>query len=177
MSLFEIISLILSGGTIVAIGFAIWQIRINRKQLYVSTITKCINDYRAFGRLKQDERDFSTVSKYVDLVNEELFYIQFNYIPKEVAKEWIDGMLDFMPLINGKDEIVNKKYCLTYLVDTHVQIYSMNPRVANAFTIRGEYNIPLINSMDLTDRKNRIQHRNLLINEVYGNIKRFEIFK
>jgi hypothetical protein len=38
------------------------------------------------------------VRQYLDLCNEELFYFQNRYLPTEVEVEWLDGMLEFIPL-------------------------------------------------------------------------------
>lgn len=45
MTLFETLSLTLSGVTSIALILAVWQIKINRKQLYLATITKCVQDF------------------------------------------------------------------------------------------------------------------------------------
>jgi hypothetical protein len=37
----------------------------------------------------------------MDLCNEELFYFQQRYLRREVALEWIEGMIQFLPLLNG----------------------------------------------------------------------------
>lgn len=83
----EIVNLIISSITTLAIIFAVVQIKINRKQLYLSTITKCICDFRNLGYLNQQTTDYLIINRYIDLTNEELFYIQHNYIPKDISKE------------------------------------------------------------------------------------------
>ena len=46
---------------------------------------------------------------YLELLNEELFYIQRGLIDKEVAVEWIEGILDFVA-VQGEDGTVLNQY-------------------------------------------------------------------
>jgi hypothetical protein len=39
-------------------------------------------------------------------VNEELFYIQEGYIPKNISFEWIAGMLEYIPLLDETKKII-----------------------------------------------------------------------
>jgi hypothetical protein len=70
---------------------------LSRKQIHFSTMEKCINDFREIMKYSSDSPDEIDAKQYIDLVNEELFYLENNYLPLEVAIEWIDGMIDFLP--------------------------------------------------------------------------------
>ena len=45
----DILDVIFSGITALAIVFAAVQIKINQKQLFLSTIEKCVGDFEALG--------------------------------------------------------------------------------------------------------------------------------
>jgi hypothetical protein len=81
---------------IVAVGvlLAITQININRKQLHLATLNRCIDVFRNMSGMRSLQSSATDVHNYIDFVNEELFYIQHKYLPKVVALEWLDGMLD-----------------------------------------------------------------------------------
>lgn len=53
---------------------------------------RCIDNFRRWSQEKLPEINFF----YLELINEELFYFQNNLIQKEVAIEWIEGMLDYI---------------------------------------------------------------------------------
>ncbi|KGO79691.1 hypothetical protein Q763_12635 [Flavobacterium beibuense F44-8] len=60
---------------------------------------KCINDFRTF--MNQDNKSADVIaSEYIDLVNEEFFYFEKEYLPIDVCIEWIDGMIDYLPFYN-----------------------------------------------------------------------------
>ena len=81
------------------------------KQGNVASIEKCINDYRQLYHKYEDKYDNPKfLGQYLDLVNEELFYIEKGYLPKEVAEEWIDGMIDYLPFLYNSELIPSKKF-------------------------------------------------------------------
>lgn len=170
------INTILSAITAFAIVFAAIQIIINRKQLYLSTISKCIDDYRNLGELQQDTSDAKVINRYIDLTNEELFYFQHNYMPKVVSKEWIEGMIDFMPLTDKEGNIVNENYAIKYISENRNKILQNYPRVRSAFEINGKYNIDAVYSSDENKRAERVRERKKLVNEILKNVKRFDWF-
>jgi len=172
----EIINLIISSITAFAIVFAVVQININRKQLFFSTITKCISDFRNLGELNRQITDSLIINRYVDLTNEELFYFQHKYIPKDITKEWIDGMIDFIPITNNKGQILNKKYCIKYVADNRSNFFQNFPRIQNAFEINGTFDFDLIYSIDETKRIDRVKERKRLINEILMKINEFDRF-
>jgi hypothetical protein len=74
---------------------------VSRRGLQFNVMIACINRFQELlpnlGNEYVPERD---VLRYLDLCNEELFYFQNKYLRKEVALEWIEGMLNFLPLLN-----------------------------------------------------------------------------
>lgn len=172
----EILNLIISSITAFAIVFAVVQIKINRKQLFLSTITKCISDFRNLGELNQQTTDSLIINRYVDLTNEELFYFQHKYIPKVITKEWIDGMIDFIPITDNKGQILNKKYCIKYMADNRSYIFQNFPRIQNAFEINKTFDFEIIYSIDETKRIDRVIERKRLIKEILLKINAFDWF-
>lgn len=172
----EILSLIISAITASAIVFAVVQIKINEKQLFLSTITKCIADFRNLGELNRQTTDPVIINRYVDLTNEELFYFQHNYIPKDIMKEWIDGMIDFMPITNINGQILNKKYCIKYIASNRSMVFQNYPRVQNAFEINKIFDFRLIYTTDESKRIDKVKERKMLITEIVKKVNAFEWF-
>jgi hypothetical protein len=172
LTTYEIFSLIFSLITVLSLVFVVLQIRINRQQLYLSTISKCIDDFRRLEDLTRSTADKSLVRKYVDLVNEELFYFQHNYIPNDVAREWIDGMIDYMPIKDVKGIILNEEYCLRELAINGEEYLTNYPRVEYVFIVRKSYDFALAYSKDKGNRQSRVRLRNKLITEILENLKR-----
>lgn len=172
----ELANLIISGITALAILFAVVQIRINKKQLFLSTITKCVSDFRNLGELKRQTEDTILINRYVDLTNEELFYFEHNYIPKDIMKEWIDGMIDFIPITNRKGQILNKKYCVKYIADHRSIIFQNFPRIQYTFEINKTYDFRLIYSTDESKRIDRVKERKRLIEEIFKKVNTFDWF-
>lgn len=176
MQVIEKLDFILSLITASAIVFAAIQIKINRKQLFLSTITKCVSDFRELGQLSKDTKDTHILNKYVDLTNEELFYFQHKYIPKDVSKEWIDGMIDFMPLTTIDGKVLNADYAIEYLVKNRTTVFQNFPRILNAFEVPDSYDINLIYSTDISQRLERVKERKRLISRVLKNAQKFKWF-
>ena len=172
----ELANLIISGITALAIVFAVVQIRINKKQLFLSTITKCVSDFRNLGELNRQTVDTIIINRYVDLTNEELFYFEHNYIPKDIMKEWIDGMIDFIPITNSKGHILNKKYCVKYIANNRSIIFQNFPRIQHTFEISKTYDFSLIYSTDESKRIDRVKERKRLIEEIFKKVNTFDWF-
>ena len=175
--LLEVLSYIVTSGSLIALYVTYKQ---SNKQIHFSAIEKCVNDFRTLEKFDNNlEKKFA---HYIDLVNEELFYIENNYLPKEVAIEWIDGMIDYLPFKtkSGKfidsfryNEILNDNNLLQFLKDY--------PRIAKFINIYDDVNFDLIrlevdSTSNITKRK---QERDKLIFQLLNNlnIKYFDKFK
>ena len=140
---------------------------ITKKQLNITTMSRCIDNYRKqFMDLKASD-DVKIIRQYIDFVNEELFYFQDKFIPYEVAFEWVSGMIDFMPIIyegeNKNCNVVSQKITKNNLLEDY-------PRAITAFTIRKRYNYDLIHSNQHQEREKRNLERKSLITEILVNI-------
>jgi len=82
-----------------------------------------------------DDVDLTRLKKYVDLTNEEFFYFQRAYIPKEVIVEWMDSIVDFFPIyVGGSDVPVN--YAKMRFRQIHDEkMLEGYPRLKKAFTL------------------------------------------
>ncbi len=176
MDTIDIINLGLPTITASALVFASIQIKINRKQLFQSTITKCVSDFRDLGELNKETKETKIITKYIDLTNEELFYFQHNYIPKDVAKEWIDGMIDYLPITCQSGTILNADYIIRFLSDNRETILQNYPRIQNAFEVKGKYDFELIYSNKSAERLPRVNERKKIINEILKNLRTFDWF-
>jgi hypothetical protein len=75
--------------------------------------------------------------RYVDLCNEQLFYFSKGYLPREVIEEWLDGMIDYLPLFDSATGEVRPD---------HPGIVELNllegyPRIRTIFTVDASYGL------------------------------------
>ncbi len=176
MTLYELLSLVVSILTLVALGLAVWQIRINRQQLYLSTITKCVQDFRSLSSINQSTTDRELIWRYVDLVSEELFYFQHDYVPRNVSLEWIDGMIDYLPITDKEGRIQNEDKCLKLLASESEAFLINFPRIRFALTVKQSYDWKKIYSSEMTMVQSRVIERMKLSREVLSNVKNGSIY-
>jgi hypothetical protein len=159
---------------IVALGVvvAITQININRKQLHFVIIARCIEEFRKLGNLKNDSVSENTIRKYLDLVNEELFYFQHDYLPKELALEWLDGMIDYISITDQEGNLLNTENCIPGLAHNDAYLESF-PRLKETFIVRQKFSSEIIYSNDPLKRDLRILNRKQVAEELYNNVIRF----
>ncbi len=108
---------------------------------------------------------------YVDFVNEELFYFEQKYIPKDVAYEWIDGMINYMPIFNQAKQILNPNNSITKIHE--LNLLKDFQRVRKAFVVKQQYNFDLIygEADDEATYLKRRDERERLAKEIYGNLR------
>lgn len=103
----------------------------SRKNLQFSVMIACIERFQELlPQLKDEPTSEHDALRYLDLCNEELFYFQQQYLRREVALEWIEGMLTFLPLIDPSGKPWSGQEHLRS-VD---QLIHRFPRVAHALT-------------------------------------------
>jgi hypothetical protein len=159
---------------IVALGvlIAITQISINRKQLHFATIERCITEFRRFesNKVPIDKTD---LIRYIDLINEELFYFQHNYLPKTIAYEWIDGMLDFVPIIDNRGNILNPQNCIPELAAKRNHFLRNYPRLKDSFIVIQTVRFDNAYNEEESKQDLRISSRKAIVEEIYKNVKAF----
>ncbi len=101
-------NIVTSLGIFVFIGIYLAH-RQSQNQFKFTVMLSCIDRFQQLSPLlRGDNEDLSRLKKYVDLTNEEFFYFQREYIPKEVIVEWMDSIVDFFPIyVNGSERPIN----------------------------------------------------------------------
>ena len=165
----DVIEIIFQGITALTILGAAISYKVSQKNLYLSAIAKCIQDFRAIEDLSSNSSP-KAIKNYVGLVNEELLYFENGYLPSVIAREWIDGMLDFMPITNRNDELLNTENCNKILRDDRHNYLKGYARIRMAFAVRGSYNFKLIYSNDLNKLEIQKTEREKLIKEILRNL-------
>lgn len=121
---------------LVGVAAFFYSKRRNLIQFQFSVMLSCVERFqKLFPELLGKEKDIWRIREYIDLANEELFYFQRGYIPKEVIVEWLDGMLLYLPVyVLGSALPVN--YELLPYPEIHDQkLLAGYPRLKKAFKI------------------------------------------
>jgi hypothetical protein len=147
-------------------------ILISKKQIHFATMGKCISDFREFMKptnLPYDE----IVEQYVDLVNEEFFYLENKYLPIDITIEWVDGMIDFLPFFDKNGNYINSQYWPALTQAETIRILNNYPRVLKSIQLKKTIDFSLIHLeiLDNIDREKRKQERNKLIYEMISKLK------
>jgi hypothetical protein len=109
---------------------------LSRKSLQFTVMIACIERFQELlPNLDIDTADQRDVLRYLDLCNEELFYFKRKYLRKDVALEWIEGMVRFLPLLNEATKLPWPSQ--TYLSGSKELIYRF-PRVEFVFSTPAE---------------------------------------
>ena len=162
--------------TALGVLIAVTAYSISRKSLYLTTIEKCIEGFRNLANLN-NKPSRAEIGKYIDLVNEELFYFQHGYLPIEIADEWIDGMIDFLPIFDKNQNVLNPNNCIQDLAEKHDRYFQNYLRVRTAFIIKGNYDFKLSYSSDTKSASKRKSQRRKLIIEILKNLKVLKWYK
>ena len=77
---------------------------IHRNSLNFTMIMSCNQRFQdIMGDLEDRDKTKKQRAKtrYVDLCNEQLFYFKNGYLPREVIEEWLESMIDYLPLFDN----------------------------------------------------------------------------
>lgn len=164
---------------IITVIVAVYQLGLNRKKLNFDVIESCISRFKEIQLIldeakKQNDKEKISyaLDQYVQLVNEELFYMANDYIPYEVSKEWVDGMIDYMPILNKEGCIVNYEFFSSpddLLLLEILEIIKKNPRIYESFKFDGD--IKDVYSED--DILKKVKARKILIGAILDNLNKF----
>lgn len=113
--------------------------RQSQNQFKFTVMLSCIDRFQQLSPLlRGDNEDLSRLKKYVDLTNEEFFYFQREYIPKEVIVEWMDSIVDFFPIyVSGSESPINYDQ-LPFKQIHDEKLLDGYPRLKKAFTLNRE---------------------------------------
>ncbi len=163
--------------TIVSL-IALWiTYTFSRKQIHLSTIAKCIQDYRnLYHKFDDKYQNPLFLGQYLDLVNEELFYIEKGYLPKEVANEWIDGMIDYLPFITANDFVKSSKFLQLEDIKSTEKALFVYPRILHFITIRNiiDYETVFLPLNDRSGMFRRNSERKKLIKALRKNLRSYK---
>jgi hypothetical protein len=168
LQLLSNISTILGGAAII---YAVLSYKVTQKQLNFAVLDRCISIFHERYLYISNDSDRVILKSYVDFVNEELFYFEKDYIHKDVAIEWIDGMINYMPIYNQVNKILNPNNSITKIDE--LNLFKDFQRVKKAFVVKNKYNFDLIYSETTTDASylDRKNERERLAKEIYKNLK------
>jgi len=153
----DVFQLVIQAIGVGTIAYAVMSYKVSRKQQHFAVVHKCIERYQTHFAGSKFFSEVKTL-KYIDLVNEELFYMKNEYLPFIVSVEWIDGILDILPIMKNREQIFTNPNSPIRkpLSDEMLKLY---PRIRHAFTIKQNFpeNIDLTEPYNLALRKNVIE--------------------
>jgi len=121
---------VLAGSLSLVVGTIAYLL--SRKGLQFNVMIACIERFQdLLPSLDSDEVTERDVLRYLDLCNEELFYFKQRYLRREVALEWIEGMVRFLPLLN---ETTKSPWDGQSYIATSDRLIHQFPRVEHAFS-------------------------------------------
>lgn len=147
---------------------------LSKKQIHFSTMEKCTNDFRNVVLLKDEKTQEDLIWQYIDLVNEEFFYLEKNYLPLEVCIEWIDGMIDYLPFYNADGKFENSENFPLLNDQSFAKIVMANyPRILRVIQLKKKIDFEAIRISPLTEenRQIRFEERNKLILLMISSLK------
>lgn len=124
--------------TSLGIWLAYRSLKQTRNQFHFDIMVSCITRFQDIVQhLDSDDPDLrqNAQQRYIDLCNEELFYFVNGWLPKEVEKEWLDGMIDLLPHLNHACQNLNDEAQIS--VD-QLEDY---PRIRHAFTVTKQHDL------------------------------------
>ena len=89
-----------------AIVFLIVEYNASKNTRNIQLMHRCIDIFREWFNKPNQKVDIP----YLELLNEELFYFQKRLIQKNVAIEWIEGILDFIQVHGNSGVLLNGYY-------------------------------------------------------------------
>lgn len=145
---------------------------VSKKQIHFTAMEKCIGDFREF--LKPQNKSGNQIAlEYIDLVNEELFYLEKKYLPLDVCIEWVDGMIDYLPFYNNGNFIKSEKLAL--FDNEEITMITLNgyPRVLNFIILKQTIDFEKVRLPPINEENRKIQfeERNKLITEIISNLR------
>jgi len=179
ITLLEMLSKMSGILTLIVVIVGLMGLKFSRNQIYFNTMTKCIEEYRKIVREQQrlpykhdvnkECEKYVLVLDHLGLVNEELFYMQKDYLHKDISAEWINNMLDYIPVTHeGKfinESVIRNSKELHSLSNEQFQKYLSAVKTFNK--IDGLFTVDQPHSII----ENNYADKELLKLEILNNIK------
>lgn len=129
-------NIVTSFGILSFIGFYLVH-RQTQSQFRFTVMLSCIERFQnLFPIIRNDDGDLDRIKRYVDLTNEEFFYFQRGYIPKEVIVEWMDSIMDSFPVYVPGVELPINYDRLPFKQIHDEKLLEGYPRLMKAFHLR-----------------------------------------
>jgi hypothetical protein len=166
----ELISYVIASVSLIGIWIAYAH---SKKQIHFSAMDKFVKDFRDFqisGSDLEDERAF----EYIELVNEEFFYMENGYLPIEVCIEWIDGMIDYLPFYDKHNNFISRSNLSVLKEEDYANnLLYLYPRVFKAIKLdkKIDFDKIYLGTIKKENRKIREKERNDLIYLIITNLK------
>lgn len=162
----DIFVVIINSLGVAAIIFAVLSFKLKKKNNYFLVVNNLVNKFQE-KFLGIETFDSNKTKAYVDLVNEEIFYIQYGYVPFPIAVEWVDGIIDILPVFyKGNQIFTNPDSPINEKLDQ--KLLNIYPRINNVFKTR-----EISETLDLTKYEN-IVLRKKVVSDIIGNIFKSE---
>ena len=129
----------IAGGLIILVAAAAYLV--HRRQLNFNMIMNCNQRFQEiFVDLEDDNPQGQHAKRrYVDLCNEQLFYFKNGYLPREVFEEWLESMIDYLPLFDSVTGRMRPDY--PGVVDPG--LLEGYPTIKRIFVLDGPYDLTL----------------------------------
>jgi hypothetical protein len=131
----DILQLIIGFIGVASLASAAYSYHLSKKQFNFAVIINCTERFQKILPLLQLEDQAErkkAIGLYIDLCNEQLFYFENKYLPKEIIEEWTDGMLDYLPYFDESGNNINENP-LSKEIEDH-KYFNKNPRLRKTFT-------------------------------------------
>ncbi|MFH6984912.1 hypothetical protein [Marinoscillum luteum] len=150
---------------------AIWiSHRLSVKQFHFTVMLSCIDRFQQLypSQMDRQEEGFELrLRKYLDLTNEEFFYFENGVIPKVVIVEWMDSIIECLPIYYlGNEQPINYDF-LDFPEIHDRKLLQEFPRLNAAMRINGKYDFSVI--ADRTTSDSRRQRRQVIA-EILRNL-------
>jgi hypothetical protein len=139
--------------------------RISYKQLNFQIVDRCTTRFHeVMKQLHKDPENPDSVSAYLGLCNEEIFYFKHKYLPEDIIIEWIEGMTNSVPHWVGNKNVNIHRHCIRYTFgkppfEQNLMLNYQRLRVAFSFDSIEEY-------------KNLRGNKKEFINKVIHNLRK-----
>ncbi len=125
-----------------AIVLAAVTYAVHRKQLNFDVITSCTARWQEImpdleRAVRGGDPGGEVAERYVDLCNEELFYFMEGYLPKEVVREWLTGMVLHLPHYQGEFKNEDRPEAFSDMVSP--ELLKGYPRLKRVFNLDRAY--------------------------------------
>ena len=107
----EWVDIISALATVIGILIFIYAYRnelLSKRALNFSVMESCILRYQPIvAKMREEGHDPRHIEEFISITKEELFYIHRGYIDKQVASEWIEGMITYLPVYDENGRQIN----------------------------------------------------------------------